>query len=701
MRGGASVSRRWLRRLSIAAATATAFLALTWGGLEWADRAYPPPAAFTIPVSTEIVDRDGNLLRAFATPDGRWRLAADLDEVDPQFVKMLIAYEDKRFFDHGGVDVLALLRAAGQFAEHGRIVSGGSTLSMQLARLMEPRESRSLGAKLRQLLRAIQIERRLTKREILERYLTLAPYGGNLEGVRSASLAYFGKEPRRLTLSEAALLVALPQLPERRRPDRNLPLAQAARDRVLERMVSAGLIDQPEARRAGMEQVSSVRHPLPALAAHASGRAVRNAPSELRHQLTISRRVQEGLEQVARAAAKKAGPKLSVAMILADARTGDILGEVGSSDFFDPSRSGWIGMTDIVRSPGSTLKPFIYGLAMEQGLVAQETLIEDRPTDFAGYRPRNFDMGYQGDVSVRQALQLSLNVPAVRLLDAVGPARLIARFRQVGVDPELPKNEPPGLAIGLGGVGVTLRDLVQLYTGLSNGGEVMGLHDGTEPPGSPPPLSATVLDDQAAWQISDILAGVRPPQGAAPRGLAYKTGTSYGYRDAWSIGYDGRYVLGVWIGRADATAIPGLSGYESAAPILFEAFAKSGLPAVPLKSAPPGTFKPTREELPVTLARFTAGDELIATTPTEPPPQIVFPPEGARVDLGAASGKAMPLALKIQGGRAPFRWLANGKAMTVVERRRVASWTPDGAGASTLTVIDAAGRAASVSVFVE
>jgi penicillin-binding protein 1C len=695
------LSRKWLRRIGIASASLAAFLALAWGGLEWADRAFPPPAAFTIPVSTEIVDRDGNLLRAFATPDGRWRLATNLDEVDPQFLKMLIAYEDKRFWDHDGVDVLALLRAAGQFAEHGRIVSGGSTLSMQLARLMEPRQSRSFGAKALQILRAIQIERRLSKRQILERYLTLAPYGGNLEGVRAASLAYFGKEPKRLTLSEAALLVALPQLPERRRPDRNVELAHAARDRVLERMVKAGVIDEPDAKRAALDPVSAVRHPLPAFAAHASGRAVRNAPTELRHQLTISRRVQEGLEQVARAAAKKVGPKLSVAMVMADARTGDILGEVGSSDFFDPSRSGWIDMTDIVRSPGSTLKPFIYGLAMEQGLVAQETLIEDRPTDFSGYRPKNFDMSYQGDVSIRQALQLSLNVPAIRLLDAVGPARLVARFRQVGVKPELPKNEPPGLAIGLGGVGVTLRDLVQLYTGLANGGEVKGLHDGTEPPGSPAPLGGTVLDDRAAWQISDILAGVRPPQGAAARGIAYKTGTSYGYRDAWSIGYDGRYVLGVWVGRADATAIPGLSGYVSAAPILFEGFAKSGLPAVPLKSAPSGTFKPKREELPVTMARFTSGNDLIAMTPTEPPPQIIFPPQGARVDLGAASGSASPLVLKIQGGRAPFRWLANGKALTSVERRRTATWTPDGAGASTLTVIDAAGRAASVSVFVE
>ena len=351
--------------------------------------------------------------------------------------------------------MLALARAAGQFATSGHIVSGGSTLSMQLARLIEPRESRSLGSKIKQMLRAIQIERRLSKREILERYLTLAPYGGNLEGVRAASLAYFGKEPKRLTVSEAALLVALPQLPEKRRPDRNLEIAHAARDRVLTRMVSSGLIGDREAARAALDDVSGLRRTLPALAAHAAYAMLPRAVPGQPLQLTIRKSVQEGLEQVARDAATKLGPHLSVAMVLADARTGDILGEVGSANFFDASRSGWIDMTKIVRSPGSTLKPFIYGLAFEQGLVAQETLIDDSPVDFSGYRPKNFDMGYQGDVSIRQALQLSLNVPAIRVLDAVGPTRLMARFRQAGVSPTLPVNEAPGLAIGLGGVGIT------------------------------------------------------------------------------------------------------------------------------------------------------------------------------------------------------------------------------------------------------
>ncbi|MER9477228.1 penicillin-binding protein 1C, partial [Mesorhizobium sp. M0520] len=581
------LSRKFLRRAAITGISLAGLAAITAAALWQLDRAFPPPLPAALTVSTEVQDRDGQLLRAFATPDGYWRLATSLDQVDKQFVDMLVTYEDKRFWDHQGVDVLALARAAGQFATSGHIVSGGSTLPMQLARLIEPRDSRSLGSKIKQMLRALQIERRLSKREILERYLTLAPYGGNLEGVRAASLAYFGKEPKRLTVSEAALLVALPQLPEKRRPDRNLDVAHAARDRVLTRMVSAGLLGEREAARAALDDVSGLRRTLPALAAHAAYTMLSKAIPGQKLQLTIRKSVQEGLEQVAKDAAARLGPRLSVAMVLADARTGDILGEVGSADFFDASRSGWIDMTKVVRSPGSTLKPFIYGLAFEQGLVAQEMLIEDSPADFSGYRPKNFDMGYQGDVSIRQALQLSLNVPAIRVLDAVGPARLMARFRQADVTPILPVNEAPGLAIGLGGVGVTLRDLVQLYAGLANGGKAHTLHDGTEPANAER-STTTILDGQATWQITDILSGVKPPQGAAQRGIAYKTGTSYGYRDAWSVGFDGRYVLGVWVGRPDAGAVPGLSGYVSAAPILFEGFVRSSLAAVPLPSQPSG-----------------------------------------------------------------------------------------------------------------
>lgn len=689
----------WLKILAALTGSALTCVALI-AGIDAADRAYPPPLAEAGTVSAEVRDADGLLLRAFATPEGRWRLQTKAAVVDPQFVRMLVAYEDQRFFEHKGVDPWALMRAAYQFATHGRIVSGASTLSMQVARLIEPREGRSFGAKLRQLLRAVQIERRLSKAQILDLYLTHAPYGGNLEGVRAASLAYFGKEPRRLTVSEAALLVALPQLPERRRPDRHPKAAEAARERVLERMSVSAVIGEGEAQRAASFAVPTRRLQLPAFAAHLAEAARRKEPKIMQHHTTLRRPIQKGLETVAREAAARFGPKVSIAMVMADARTGEIVGEVGSADYFDASRSGWIDMTRMPRSPGSTLKPFIYGLAFEEGLVSQETIIEDRPADFFGYRPRNFDMTYQGDVSIREALQLSLNVPAVRLLNFVGPSRLMMRFRRAEVRPILPPNEAPGLAIGLGGLGINLKDLVQLYAALANRGKPVKLGDGIQ--GEPGAIeSEPLLDSVATWQIADILSGVLPPKGAVQRGIAYKTGTSYGYRDAWSVGFDGRYVLGVWVGRPDNGAVPGLTGYGTAAPILFEGFAKSGVAVTPLPRAPAGAVRIAQSQLPISQRRFSLNASgLVSASIREAAPQIVYPPEGARVELGVdTAGAPMPLVLKLQGGRAPFRWLANGKPLAETSRRRVNQWVPDGAGFSTLTVIDAAGRAATVRVF--
>jgi penicillin-binding protein 1C len=693
--------RLWHKLVIGTAAIALLGVAAVYG-LEAADRAYPPPLEKAGVISREVVDADGQLLRAFATPDGRWRLGTKAADVDPQFLRMLVAYEDQRFYDHAGVDPWALLRAATQFVTNGRIVSGASTLSMQVARLIEPRENRSFTAKFLQLARAIQIERRLSKAQILDLYLTLAPYGGNLEGVRAASLAYFGKEPRRLSVSEAALLVALPQSPEARRPDRRPVTATAARQRVLDREPVKETVGKAAAEQAALYPVPSRRLQLPAYAAHLAEAAIRKQPTQTRHVTTLRRDVQRGLEDAARAAVQKLGPKISLAMVMADARTGEIVGEVGSADYFDASRSGWVDMTRVNRSPGSTLKPFIYGLAFEQGLVSQETVIEDRPSDFHGYRPRNFDMSYQGDVSIRQALQLSLNVPAVRLLDAVGPSRLMMRFRRSDVKPALPIGEAPGLAIGLGGVGVSLKDLVQLYAGLANRGQPVRLGDGVrEKPGIDP--ADPLLEPVATWNVTDILSDVLPPQGSRRLGIAYKTGTSYGYRDAWSIGYDGRHVLGVWVGRPDNGAVPGIAGYATAAPILFDAFSRSGVAITPMPSAPAGAVRVAQADLPISQRRFSmTASGLISASAREPAPQIVYPPEGARVDLGAASGGTLePLMLKLQGGRAPFRWLANGQPLTDLSRRRTSEWLPDGGGYSTLTVIDAVGRAATVRVFVE
>lgn len=693
------MKRRW--KFSIGFGACLFLAAGAYAGLEWADRAYPPPLENAAVTSREVLDADGELLRAFATPQGRWRLKTSVEDVDPRFLAMLIGYEDRRFYEHGGIDPWAIGRAAFQLLTNGRIVSGASTLSMQVARLIEPRETRSFSAKLLQLARAVQIERRLDKKAILELYLTRAPYGGNLEGVRAASLAYFGKEPKRLTVAEAALLVALPQSPEMRRPDRHPKAAHAARERVLTRPAVAKVAGEGEAERASLDAVPRQRLQLPAYAAHLAEAAIRKQPERQEYRTTLKRGIQRQLEEVAREAATKLAPKISLAMVMADATTGEIVGEVGSADYFDAGRSGWIDMTRVLRSPGSTLKPFIYGLAFEQGLVSQETMIEDRPADFFGYRPKNFDMTYQGDVTVRQALQLSLNVPAVRLLDAVGPSRLMIRFRRADVRPVLPLNEAPGLAIGLGGVGITLKDLVQAYAALANGGQPVRVGNGIdEKPGALD--NEMLLERQAIWNVTDVLSDVLPPTGSRKLGIAYKTGTSYGYRDAWSVGYDGRYVLGVWVGRPDNGAVPGIAGYQTAAPILFDAFSRSGVPFTPHPAAPPGAVRLAQSDLPIAQRRFAVtASGLIRSSSRETAPQIVYPPEGAKVDLGASSGDISPLVLKLQGGRPPFRWLANGKPLADLSRRRTNEWQPEGAGFSTLTVIDSVGRAATVRVFVE
>lgn len=699
---GRSRHRR-IRPAALGIAMAAGLASAVVSGLLLADRAFPPPLDAARELSREVVDRDGRLLRAYTTDKGLWRLPAMLDEIDADYIAMLIAYEDRRFYTHLGVDPLAMLRAAGQFVRNGgHIVSGGSTITMQVARLIEPRGARSVSAKLLQMARALQIERRLSKSEILSLYLTLAPYGGNLEGVRAASLAWFGREPKKLSLAQSALLVALPQAPETRRPDRHPETARRARDRVLARMRAAGLIPAGEIARASAQPSPSVRMAMPDLAAHSADRAVANHPDMRKHKLTLDSSIQTRLEDLAAKAARRLGRRQSLAMILADGRSGAILASIGSGSYLDAARFGSIDMSRAVRSPGSALKPFIYGLALEDALVDPATRINDAPADFAGYRPRNFDRGYMGEVSIREALQYSLNVPAVRLLEAVGPQRLLARLRRGGATLDLPAGGAPGLAIGLGGAGTSLIDLVQLYTAFVNQGRAVPLQDGAAAE-TPDRHDHPVMSPDAAWRVADILGGVDAPQGAPRLPIAYKTGTSYGYRDAWAIGFDGRHVLGVWVGRADAAPAPGISGIATAAPLLFDAFSQSGLTLVDRPAPPRGLVQRTVAELPFALRKFRSSETVSnANGPATQAPRIVYPPQGARVALDQrGAGRLAPLIIKLQGGAAPYRLIANGTPLPRASRRQVLDWVPDGKGASTLTVMDAEGRAASVNVFIE
>ncbi|GGW33582.1 penicillin-binding protein 1C [Gemmobacter lanyuensis] len=635
--------------------------------------------SLTLATSTEVVDRGGILLRAYTVADGRWRMAVTPDAVDPRYIAMLVAYEDKRFWQHGGVDLRALGRAVAQAVWNGRVVSGGSTLTMQVARLLEESGTGAVAGKLRQMRVALALEQRLTKAQILQLYLHLAPFGGNLEGVRAASLAYFGKEPRRLTPAEAALLVAIPQSPEGRRPDRHPGRAVAARDRVLERALRDGLLTAEEARETRGEQVPQARLPVPMLAPHLADRAVRAAPSRPRHVLTLDAGVQRGLEGLARQAVADRGAQMQIAILVADHQSGEILASVGSAGFVADQRQGFVDMTMALRSPGSTLKPLVYGLAFDEGLAHPETLIDDKPVSFGTYAPQNFDKIYRGTLRVRDALQQSLNIPVVLLTDALGPAKVIAAMRRAGMAPAL-KGDEPGLAISLGGVGVTLTDMVQLYAAIARGGVALPLRftgDGAE--------GQRLMSAVAAWQVADILSGLPPPAGAPENRLAYKTGTSYGYRDAWAIGFDGRYVAGVWMGRADGTPVPGAFGGDLAAPILFQVMGRVSRSLTPLPPPPPATLLVSNAQLPQPLRRFRSREAAFQVAADAP--VLTFPPDGAEVER--LEGQ---LLVKLRGGTAPFTLLADGVPVQTGLRQRETVLPMAGLGFVTLSVVDAEGR---------
>jgi penicillin-binding protein 1C len=433
---------------------------------------------------------------------------------------------------------------------------------------------------------------------------------------------------------------------------------------------------------------------MPAFAPHSADAVISAAPQMRVHRLTIDLDLQKRLEDVARERAQALGPEMSVAILAVDNETGEVRARVASADFFDARRAGQVDMTRAIRSPGSTLKPFIYGLAFEDGFLHPETLIDDRPVRYGSYAPENFDLTFQGTVSVRKALQLSLNVPAVAVLDRLGPSRLSARLTQAGAHLVLPATEAPGLAMGLGGVGVTLEDLTMLYHGIAAGGDAVPLRERET---DPRPLARRLIDPVAAWYVGNILFGTPPPENAPHGRIAFKTGTSYGYRDAWSVGFDGRMTVGVWVGRPDGAPVAGLVGRGAAAPILFEAFARSGYAPAPLPPAPAGALIVTNNRLPPPLRHYrNAGDTVAAADP----PRIMFPPNGARLEL-AGGDKPDPLALKVQGGIGPLTVLMNGAPVGSPSRRRTLLVAPDGRGFMRLTVMDARGGSDSVTVRVQ
>jgi penicillin-binding protein 1C len=641
-----------------------------------ADRAFPPDLLRARVLSLAAEGQDGVLLDLLTAPDGDYRLPASIADVSPNYLRILLRTEDQRFWWNPGVDPLALLRAVGQLATHGHVVSGASTITMQVARLLSPHRH-DLAGKILDMTRAVQLTAHLSKRQILALYLTLAPYGGNIEGVRAASLIYFRKEPDALTDAQAALLVALPRSPERLRPDRHLNAALTATRRVL---AHSGL--DPDF--AVTDLTDLARHPAPALAPHLAER-LRGEGATGVVETTIDSRLQAAVDDLATEEDALLPPEANMAAVVVDNRSRRILAYLGGARFWGPD--GMVDMVRARRSPGSTLKPFIYGMAMDDSLIVPDTLIADTAMNLAGYAPRDFDGAFAGMVTAREALQQSYNLPAVQLLRAIGPGRFVATLRATGAQIVLPRNAAASLAVALGGEGISMEDLAMLYAGLANGGEVAPL---TFRPRALTEGGAAVMTPHTAAQIGGILRGSPLPDGVAPtaRPIGYKTGTSYGFRDAWAAGISGDYTVVVWVGRVDGTPSPGAYGRATAAPLMYRVFSL----------LPPDRFTPATapEVLAPGLRVFGAAAPGLRVQTQEP--KILFPPSGAILQLSSDNN---PVSLEAAGGRPPYRWMVNGTMLPAAPIGMSMSWLPDGPGFAHISVIDRNEAAASEDVQVQ
>lgn len=534
-----------------------------------ADKLFPLP----IPeggMARVVLASDGTPLWRFADKKGVWRYPINIKQVSPYYIEALLTYEDRWFYDHPGINPFALGRALWQNLTGGKIISGGSTLSMQVARLIDP-HSRSYWGKIRQIFRTLQLEWHYSKDEILTFYLNRAPYGGTIEGIAAASWTYLGKSPSQLTRAEAALLTVLPQAPSRLRPDRYPDKAKLARDKVLDRLEEFNIWPKKVINEIKQENIFLAERQEPQLAPLLA-RRLYNENKEIVIQTSIDTNMQRRLEDLLHNWQSKLPEYTSAAILVVEHQTMQVKAYIGSIDIQNDKRFGHVDMITAIRSPGSTLKPFLYAMAMDAGLIHSESLLQDVPRRYGNYKPGNFSEGFNGPVSASEALAMSLNLPAVQLLEAYGPKRFYGELTGAGVKLLLPTGSEPNLAVILGGVGTNLENLVIAYSALAREGNVAQLvfkptQNLTERP---------LLSPGSAWIVRHILAGQRQPD-RDPRArlvqrnvLAWKTGTSYGFRDAWAIGVGPTYLVGIWVGRPDGTPVPGQFGVASATPLLLQ-----------------------------------------------------------------------------------------------------------------------------------
>lgn len=543
------------------------------------DRLFPFPVQRLDPAAaTRVMDRDGKALRFFLAPDGMWRFPMTLEQISPDLAAALIDSEDRHFRLHPGINPLSALRALWVNVRHGRVVSGASTIPMQVARLADPRP-RTIRAKVVESFRALQLCRHYSRDQILLWYVNLAPFGGNVVGVGAAAWHYFGKDPATLSLGEIALLSVLPRSPTRYNPLKNPELARKVRDRVLDRFAAHKIFDATRVAEAKSRPLLARRSTVPQGAPHFSRWARSRQPEAEVIGSSINRRAQDIMEAMLKGrmdGLRRHGIGNAAAVVM-DIQSREILAYAGSADFWDKA-NGQVDNALSRRSPGSTLKPFLYALAFDQGHLAPGSMLLDVPTDFAGYVPENYGQNFQGLVSARTALATSLNVPAARLLARCGLVPFHDLLRRGGLSTLDMAAEHYGLSMALGGCEIRLLELTNLYATLAGG----GMHKPVQ--SQPGNSGATVqgvrlFSPEACAMVLDILSGTRRPDLpdaweftlAAPK-VAWKTGTSFGHRDAWAVGLSRELAIGVWVGNPDGSQCAGISGTRHAAPLLFDLF---------------------------------------------------------------------------------------------------------------------------------
>jgi penicillin-binding protein 1C len=524
--------------------------------------------------SKEIIAKDGTLLSAYLSDDDKWRLETTLDEISPNLIKSIIEKEDKWFAYHTGINPVSMIRALYNNIITGERTSGASTITMQVARMLEPKD-RNYFNKILEVVRAVQIELHYSKKEILELYLNLLPYGGNIEGVKAASYIYFNHPPNQLSLSQVILLSVIPNDPNSLRLDRSVDFSVKERDNLIRKFIKDEIFTKSELKDALDEPVMLNRFPMPSLAPHFSY-YIKNKYDGNRIVTTLDLKIQHTSENllwnyVNRVISKGVS---NGAVIILDNKTSSVIGYCGSSNFYDENSSGQVNGITAVRSPGSTLKPALYAYAFDRGILTPKMKLYDIPTNYDGYEPENYDLNYYGEITAGFALANSLNIPAVSLLKEVKIENFIQLLSQSGFDDIARRKNDFGLSIILGGCGVTLEEIAGLYSAFANEGVLRTIRYKPDEKVN----ESEVFSHSSTYLIADLLSGnstddfYKYLQGEGHPKFAWKTGTSYGKRDAWAVGFNKAFTIGVWLGNFNGQGSPHLSGAEMAVPLLYELF---------------------------------------------------------------------------------------------------------------------------------